>query len=81
MLSIIFISVFYIVGGVLSFMGIQDILLDDNDKFNYMKKSTRIAIRLAIILLWPISSCIFLVIVIYNIFCLVSQGLWKEITK
>ena len=81
MLSIIFISVFYIVGGVLSFMGIQDILLDDSDKFNDMKKGTRIAIRLAIILLWPIPSCIFLVIVIYNAFCWVSQELWKEITK
>ena len=81
MLRIIFISVFYIVGGVLSFMGIQDILLDDNDKFNDMKKGTRIAIRLAIILLWPIPFCILLVIAVYYAFCGVSQGLWKEITK
>ena len=75
--KIIFLSAVYVVCGFPMLVGIWRLYEDENYDFKKKPRSTRIAVRLAVLFLWPIPFAVMIVAVICNMF----EYLWKTITE
>ena len=75
--KIIFLSAVYVVCGFLMLVGIWRLYEDEDYDFQRKPRSTRIAVRMAVLFLWPIPFAIMAIAGIYNLF----KYLWETITK
>ena len=75
--KIIFLSAVYVVCGFLMLVGIWRLYEDEDYDFQKKPRSTRIAVRLAVLFLWPILFTIMAVAAVCHLF----KYLWETITK
>ena len=77
MAEIMFFSAIYIVCGFLFLIGVWGLFEGGISFFHKLHRSIRIALRLCIMLLWPI-PCLILILVWFYLF---FQYVWETITK
>ena len=75
--KIVFLSAVYVFCGFLMLVGIWRLYEDEDYDFQKKARSTRIAVRLAVLSLWPIPFAIMAVAGI----CYLFKYLWETITK
>ena len=75
--KVIFLSAVYVFCGFLMLIGVWRLYEDEDYDFQKKPRSTRIAVRLAVLLLWPVP---FAVIVVAAV-CYLFKYLWETVTK